>query len=224
MFVRFRSSLRRLDLSLVEATRRDGKPRQDHVASLGSIGQPPTVGERIAFWAKLHERLAKLANRIDAETHARILGAVHERIPMVTADEQRELQRTNAEAEAQNWEAVADWFDSTGEDNKRLVVTAEQNVAANKNAAKAAAEIASAAKDRVERIVRGEYVAGGLGKPKDIEAVLAEAGFTKADMRRARRTADLSKEEFEVVLAEKQRRSRAASDWIPRRRVLPSGT
>jgi hypothetical protein len=34
----------------------------------------PDVPERIAFWRKLHERLARLANRIDSETQGKILG------------------------------------------------------------------------------------------------------------------------------------------------------
>ena len=90
MFVRFRQSEHCLGLSLVAApSRRGGSPRQEHVASLGSIPQPPTVADRIRFWQKLYERLAKLSNRLDAETHRRVLGAAHERVPMVTPDERR---------------------------------------------------------------------------------------------------------------------------------------
>ena len=55
--------LNRLQLSLIETRRCDGKVRHEHIASLGS-----SVAERIAFWTRLHERLAKLANRVDAAT------------------------------------------------------------------------------------------------------------------------------------------------------------
>ena len=34
-----------------------------HVAALGSVALAPSVPERIAFWQKLHERLARVANR-----------------------------------------------------------------------------------------------------------------------------------------------------------------
>jgi hypothetical protein len=64
MFVRFRQA-RRLQVSLIENRRVDGKVRYDHVASLGAVDVPPTVADRVAFWRSLHERLSKLSNRID---------------------------------------------------------------------------------------------------------------------------------------------------------------
>lgn len=216
MFVRFRASKRRLDVSLIEPGRRDGKPRHEHIASLGSIPQPPSVADRFSFWRKLYERLANLSNRIDAKTYARVLGLIHARIPMATAEEQRSVQLANAEAEARNWEAIAGVFAADADDSKRLVATVEQTVADKRSAAKAAAEVANAAKDRIARIERGESVSGGLGKPKEIAGALIEAGFTKAELRRMRRSAEFTAEDFEAILAEKQRRARAASDWLPR--------
>jgi hypothetical protein len=50
--------------------------RHEHVASLGSIENPPTARARTAFWQRLYERLAKLSNRIDPATQGRILKAV----------------------------------------------------------------------------------------------------------------------------------------------------
>jgi predicted N-formylglutamate amidohydrolase len=64
------------------------------------------------FWQKLHERLAKLSNRVDAAAQGKVLAEVHSRVPMVTADEQRALQLENAEAEARFWEH----FHSTSEE------------------------------------------------------------------------------------------------------------
>jgi hypothetical protein len=85
MFVRFRATYRhRLDLSLLQAVRRDDKPGQEHIASLGSIPHPATVADRVKYWRNLHERLAKLGNRLDAETQARIMDDIHARIPMPT--------------------------------------------------------------------------------------------------------------------------------------------
>jgi hypothetical protein len=91
MFVRFRQSGRRLHLRLVETRRINGKVRQEHFASLGSIEIPQTIPDRIAFWQQLHERLARLANRLTGEAQGKVLAAVHARVPMVTPDEQRAL-------------------------------------------------------------------------------------------------------------------------------------
>jgi hypothetical protein len=92
MFVRFRQVGRRLKVSLVETRRTEGKVRHEHIAGLGSVVIPFDIPERIAFWRKLHERLARLANRIGSETQGKILGQVHGRIPMPTVDEMRALQ------------------------------------------------------------------------------------------------------------------------------------
>jgi hypothetical protein len=67
---------------------------------VSSIGISPSPADRIAFWAKLHQRLAALANRIDAKAHCAILAAVHARIPMPTPDDQRVVLIENARADA----------------------------------------------------------------------------------------------------------------------------
>jgi hypothetical protein len=89
MFVHFRETPYGLAMSLVENRRENGKVRHEHVVSLGSIETPPSVAARIEFWRELHERLAKLSNRLDAETQGKVMGAVHARVPMVTPEEQR---------------------------------------------------------------------------------------------------------------------------------------
>ena len=70
MFVRFRPNKSHLQVSFVETRRIDGKVRHDHVAGFGSVDCPPTIEARIAFWQRLHYRLAKLSNRVDAATQA----------------------------------------------------------------------------------------------------------------------------------------------------------
>ena len=55
----------RLQASLVETRRIDGKVRHEHIAGLGSVEMPLSVEGRLAFWQR-HERLAKLSNRVDA--------------------------------------------------------------------------------------------------------------------------------------------------------------
>jgi hypothetical protein len=50
MFVRFRETPRRLQLSLVETSREGGKVRHEHVASLGAVPMPLSVAGRVEFW------------------------------------------------------------------------------------------------------------------------------------------------------------------------------
>jgi hypothetical protein len=47
MFVRFRESTHRLQVSLVETRRLGGGVRHEHIASLGSIANKPSVADRI---------------------------------------------------------------------------------------------------------------------------------------------------------------------------------
>jgi uncharacterized protein (DUF885 family) len=187
MFVRFRQTAYRLRASLIETRRVGGKVRHEHIASLGSIPTPSEVADRIAFWNRLHERLAKLVNRIDATAQAKIIGAIHARVPMVTPDEQRTLQLENAKADARFWAPVADMHTSNAEGHKGLIAVAERKVAEIEAERAKAAAYAEQANDRIARIERGEEVAGGLGKPmtyEDALAILRKAGFTKRDIRR----------------------------------------
>src|SRR5262249_32521388 len=103
MFVRFRESDHRLQVSVVETHRADGKVRHEHIASLGSLEVPPSVRERLVCWGKLSDRLARLGNRVNAADQAKIYGAIHARVPMVTPDEQRAVQLENAEADEKFW-------------------------------------------------------------------------------------------------------------------------
>jgi hypothetical protein len=73
MFTRFRPTENRLQVSLAETRRVAGKVRQEHIAGLGSVGVPPTVADRLVFWRKVEDRLAKLGNRVGS-LHARIPG------------------------------------------------------------------------------------------------------------------------------------------------------
>jgi hypothetical protein len=84
MLARFRQTAAGLQCSLVETRRIDGKVRHEIVANLGSVPASPSVADRIAFWRRVYETLAELANRIDAETQRKIISAVHSHIPIVT--------------------------------------------------------------------------------------------------------------------------------------------
>jgi len=81
MFVRFREPHNRLQVSLIETRRIAGRVRHEHVASLGTIDISLSVRARVAFWEALHERQRKLHNRLHGAAYAKVLGAVHSRIP-----------------------------------------------------------------------------------------------------------------------------------------------
>jgi hypothetical protein len=86
MFARFRrveSRLQaRLQVSVAESRRVVGRVRVEHIVALGSVGEPATIAERIAFWGNLHRRLDALSNRIGEDDRAKIIGAIYARIPM----------------------------------------------------------------------------------------------------------------------------------------------
>jgi hypothetical protein len=212
MFVRFRETPYGLQVSLIQTRREGGKVRHEHIAGLGAITIPTSAADRIAFWRRLHGRLSALSNRI-VDEQAKILGAVHERIPMPTPDEQRDVQLENAKADQRFWERLYDLHSDTIEGHKGVNAAAERAIANGEAGAANAATHARAAKERVERIERGETVEGGFGKPltrEEAEAIMMGAGMTRADVRRWVRIAELPKELHETILSEVTRRTRLA--------------
>jgi hypothetical protein len=194
MFVRFRENGHRLCLSLIETRRADGKVRHEHIGSLGSLEMPQTMAGRIVFWQRLHERLARLSNRLSGEAHVKVLTAIHARIPMVTPDEQRTLQLENAKADAEFWEGLHGAQSGTVEDHKRLAATVAASIAKGETAAADAAANAKAARERAERIERGENVEGGLHERwtrERVEAELIKGGLTRSDLRHCEDLAEL---------------------------------
>ena len=123
MLVRFRQKDDRLQVRLVVTRRVAGPVRQESFTNLGAITLPPSVADRLAFWRGLHERLAKLSHRVDAETHAKILTAIHARVPIVTAAEQRTI---SLETPRPTSLSVHDMDASTVRDNNGLIATAER--------------------------------------------------------------------------------------------------
>src|SRR5271156_3178276 len=106
MFVRFRQQGNRLQASLMQTRRAAGRMLTEHIASLGSVDAEVSVRERLAFWLKLPDRLARLGNRVGPDEHGKIYGALHARIPMVTPDDQRAVQEENAETDVRISDAV----------------------------------------------------------------------------------------------------------------------
>jgi hypothetical protein len=201
MFVRFRQTPSRLQMSVVEGRRVGGKVRHEQIASLGSILVPATIADRLAFWNRLHQRLAKLPNRIGAEEQGKIIGNVHARIPMVTIDEQRALQRENAESDEKFWAALQGMNAEQAEGHKELAAKSARIAADAESRAADAAKRASVAKDRIERLAQGEDVSGGLGKSMTRKALLKAAGISDSQARHAERVHSLDAGAFEKIRA-----------------------
>jgi hypothetical protein len=206
MFVRFRQGTKKLALSLVETRRLSGKVVHEHIATLGSIKTPPAIHERIDFWRRLHERLAKLGNRIDPAAHGKLLGDIHSRVPMVTPDEQRALQLENAKEDVKHFGAMRDMHQDTVDNHRSQAIRIADTIRHGEVIAADANRVAAAAQERAKRIERGEDVSGGLGKPRtreDFDKELLAAGFTKLQLRRMRllgKVGELGDEVFEVFL------------------------
>jgi hypothetical protein len=96
MFVRFRQTKRKLQVSLCEARWTPTGPRQEHIAQLGSVSEPQTVAGRITFWKQLDERLARLANRVSPAERDRFREVIATRIPASTAGEVRQFEELQA--------------------------------------------------------------------------------------------------------------------------------
>lgn len=195
MFVRFRETPRRLQLSLVETRREGGKVRHEHVASLGAIATPLTVAGRVEYWQGLHQRLGRLSNRLDGETQAKILGAVHDRVPMPTVDEIHALNLEEAKQHEAAWRMRHVSTEAIVEENKLRLKAAQRLVAAAEPLVASAAEEVKAAEERRERIEHGEHVPLP-GKPP----TLKELGVTPAFARHGMAVNSLTPEQFERFL------------------------
>jgi hypothetical protein len=169
--------------------------------------------------------LAKLANRVGAAMQGKILGEIHGHIPMVTPDEQRAVQLENAEADARFWADHRDFSEAQVEGHRALAATVETAIAGGQAVATDAGAKAATAKDRVERLKRGEDVPGGLGKPltwKDAERICREAGLTRADMRDASRMHEVStafgfETVMEMIHADRDRAEKATVRRLARK-------
>ena len=162
-------------IALVETRRVAGKVRHEHVASLGAIATPLTVAGRVEYWQALHQRLGRLANRLDSETQAKILGAVHARVPMPTVDEIHVLNLDEAKQHEAAWRIRQVQTEGIVEANKQLAEGASKRAREGEPLLVAASEEVDAAAARRERIEQGENVSLP-GKPP----TLKELGITPA--------------------------------------------
>jgi hypothetical protein len=138
------------------------------------------------------------------DEHVKIYGSLHARIPMVTPDDQRAIQEENAKDDERFWDVMRDMNASMVEGQKALIAAAKAKITEFEPSVAESTARHEAAKDRLEKIRRGESVAGGLGKPLDYRqfvAILKEAGWTPSNMRHAELLATLSDAEFEAAAA-----------------------
>jgi hypothetical protein len=232
MFVHFRQQGRRLQASLMHTRRVAGKMHSEHIASLGSVDADVSVRERLAFWIAIEERLARLGNRVGPDDRDKIIAALCARIPFLTPDDLRGVQEENAKDDETAWGGIRDLNASGVEQHKSLIASAEKKIAEQTASAAEAAERAAVAKDRLERIKRGETVPSGLGKRLDFAKLMRKAGITPSLLKRAELLGSLTAEEFEGFLEKKhvgfeamdKAMNREARQILrARRRALPAG-
>lgn len=205
MFVRFRERNDRLLVSLVETHRRNGKVRQEHVADLGSIEHEPTIEARMTFWRQLHERLNRLSNRVDPAKVGHILGAVHARVPMATADELPTARAARIERNLKFWRGHREFAQAQIEASELSKAKIEQDIArwtTETARAQSNIEAALAAQNDPNAPAPVELTY------KQMTRILREEGVTKQDAHRARKLADLTEEEFEARLKSRRFRNR----------------
>lgn len=181
MFTRFRATPSRLQVSIIETRRVDGRVYHEHVAGLGSARLPLSRESRIEFWKQLHPRLERLANRLDGDTQAKVVASVNARIPIVTLEEIRAQQLEAAQSEAKFWEGLQANHQDLATGHEQVAATASRTAAENRQAADNASQHLHQAQERITRLERGETVAGGIAK-LDVE-LSQEIGVTKADRR-----------------------------------------
>jgi hypothetical protein len=188
--VRFRQSGNRLHVSVVETRRQDGRVRHHHVASLGSIVTEPTIADRVEFWQRVNERLKALDNRTRIGPEIEKIEAVlHERVPISSLEEQRELKLENAHAEARIFDILADLHGALAANHKAVATAANAKRSGNEAASVASAVRAAEARERIAKIEAGEDVPGGLGRPltnAEMIAILKAAGLTNVEIRHTR--------------------------------------
>jgi hypothetical protein len=227
MFVRFRQIADRLHVSVAETHRDARRVQYGHVASLGAITVPPSPADRIAFWTKLHHRLAQLADRLDDAAVGTILTAIHARIPMPTQDNQRAMQLEIATADADFWASLSAHHAATLDEHNALLADLTRRMAEREAAAAEAAARAREATERLAKVKRGEDVAD-VGRPMTRADLIAVLGWKPSDMRHAERLAAIADQpgEWDDLMAEIQKRHRrtehSAVRAILTRRRLPT--
>jgi len=197
MFVRFRATRSTLQATLLAGRRVGGRVLQEQVAALGSIKLPLTVLQREGFCRELHATLARLGNRLSADAQAKVMGEVHARIPMVTAEERCAHEIGLAERERQVWDGMRDMLAERAQGMEEVAAKATTSAAADRAGADDAGARATSASDRIERWRRGEDAP--RGQEVDFEKIMREGGMTAAHLNHCRVLASLPREAIPIL-------------------------
>jgi|EndMetStandDraft_8_1072994.scaffolds.fasta_scaffold50255_2 hypothetical protein len=118
MFVRWQTTVaagefHRLRAVLVESKRIDGKPRQLHIAFLGSLdyARRGEIEERWYFWTSALQRLDRLDNRLSAEQRGAIEKALAERVRPLTPAQIETCKKREEERERRTQEEIREIFE-----------------------------------------------------------------------------------------------------------------
>jgi hypothetical protein len=122
--------------------------------------------------------VGRLSNRFSHDTHGKLIGQIHARIPIPTPDEQRALQKDNAEADERFWSNIQHMNAAATEKRKDLLASTQSAIADGEAAAKDAGAKAEHAKERLAKIEKGEDVQGGLGRPMTREDLRRISGMS----------------------------------------------
>jgi hypothetical protein len=218
MFTRFHQTPRRLQVSLIETRRVDGKVKQEHVASLGSIATEPTAADRLAFWTRLFQTLGRLSNRLDTAAQRTIFDAIHARIPMPAQDEVTAGKLDAMQASIGQWEFIESLHRDGVEEQTFRLKDAQKKLAVHQAELAAASDKANSARDRMRRIEAGENIAAD--RPMTLKQLAASLGWTAADQRHAERLHEIERIRAKPILLDEMVRRSRANDKIASRAVL----
>lgn len=230
MHIRSRLQHRRLQISLIDTRRIDGRVRQEHVASLGSVPPDQSVKDRAAFWAQVHPRMSRLDNRLDAAARARIMGELHELVPMVPLDTAIADRAGMAARNVKQSASLRDMFQETVEAKKAMVAALQREIAEGEAHVAKMAEAVERDEDKLRRLEAGEDVPVRELSLADVRAICKAAGWTRSMFYKAERMQELDEagsEEYIAVMrrliGDHRRETRALNRVIRQRRPHDRG-
>lgn len=169
---------------LVESVRIDGKPRQRHVAYLGSIVESALTEEtkchRGYFWRDIKERLDRLDNRIPAKDRVAIEKKIAEKVPPISDGEFQDCLDA-APKLAKMWQktiALASNLDDSGRARAKRVYGAAETA---ETCGECGEPIATAQQIWRRRIWIGRGFSGGVRKA--VAPVCESCKFSEVDDR-----------------------------------------
>jgi hypothetical protein len=158
MHIRSRLHHQRLQISLIDTRRIDGKVRQEHIASLGSVPPDPSVQDRRTFWTQVHPRLSRLDNRLDTATRGRIMGELHKLVPMVSLDAAVADKVTVAAGNVDRSTALRDGLQEMVDAKKAMVAKLQRDIAEAETHVARMDDAVKRDQDKLRRLKAGEDI------------------------------------------------------------------